>query len=74
VHVQAVLAVDARALDSGVGLELAFHLADWLAVGGDFPEIRDVVGRGALLALLVQKADASASDEALSLLGRRSTE
>jgi hypothetical protein len=57
VHVQAVLAVDARALDSGVKLELAFHFADWLAVGGDFPGIRDVVGGRALLALVVQKAD-----------------
>jgi hypothetical protein len=72
VLVQAVLAVDARALDSGVGFELAFQLADRLAVGGDFPEIRDVVGRGALLALLVQNADAF--DEALALYARRSTE
>eukprot|EP00962_Isochrysis_galbana_P007566 scaffold2047_cov119-Isochrysis_galbana.AAC.10 len=67
VLVEAFLAVGAEALDGRVGLEVALDRARAFAVGVVLPRAGEVVERGALLALLVEEANAIS--EALAWLG-----
>jgi hypothetical protein len=67
VLVKASFAVGAVALEGGVGLVLADDLAEGFAVRGRVSAaVHDVIGR-ALLALLIEEADAL--EEALAWLG-----
>lgn len=65
VLVEAVVAVDAEALDRGVGLQVALDEAHRLVVAVGAPGAFKVVGGGALLAPFVHQADALGEARAL---------